>query len=172
MKILTVLLAMSLSYAAYADDQTEEVRLNIQSFPVTLTINVNPQTVRCLVGGYAMSSLKITVPELKDFTRFRQTTRGETEPCINAGACKSPGFPDGLDPSRILKSNKPTEEVNFTIVQEEVLNIDHTQKTCFRSVLETVSATVRGLKFEHTDGISLETTPYDVCVQLKQQSVK
>lgn len=131
-----------------------------------LTLHLNPKTVRCLVGGYSSSSLKISVIELQGLTRFKQTTRGETAPCINAGSCDFGQSPDGrpLSPALILDANRPTETVPVTVVLNEIITVDHTNRTCSRELRESVDAHVRGLDFHHDDGDYGVDADYDKCL--------
>jgi len=164
---------MSLLSLAHAQGVDETVEIERSRSVESLTVDLNAQTVRCLVGDYGASSLKISIPDMRRLTVFQHTTRGETQPCINAGPCR-PGFaPDdgtvpGLDPSMILDPQKPTEEVELTIVLKEVLTMNANFKTCTRSLSETVNTKVRGLKFAHQDGAWLGNLDYEVCLKMKE----
>ncbi len=165
----TILLMASLilfNQATFADTERKEIERSRKV--VSLAVPLNTATVRCLVGDYGSQSLKISMAALKPHTVFRQTTRGETEPCINAGSCVFDRTPDGrrLSPELILDDAKPVENVEVTILLKEVLSIDHDAKVCGRSLQEDVSAMVRGLKFEHSDGEFLGTLDYETCVRM------
>lgn len=154
------------SSAVVVGAETVEIERARQVEIVTLTLNT--ETVRCLVGDYSSRSLKISVPEIRHLTRFPQTTRGETAPCINAGSCLFEETPDGrrLSPEVILDAGKPTENVTVTVVLKEELEMDHDARTCLRSLREYVSAPVRGLEFRHADGAYLGDLDYDVCLKM------
>lgn len=162
-KLIVILLSLTAAVARAEDVEIERAR-QVE----TLTLNLNEQTVRCLVGDYSSESLKISVPELKGITRFPQTTRGETAPCINAGSCLFGKTPDGrrLQPALILDPAKPTEDVEVTIVLKEELSISHEERRCDRSLREYVSATVRGLEFKHADGAYLGELDYETCLKM------
>jgi hypothetical protein len=162
------LLLIAVLFAGAAQAQIETKNIERSRKVVPLTIALNNESVRCLIGDYGASSLKISLPELKGLTVFPQTTRGETDPCINAGVCKFGKAPDGrpLSPELVIDSNRPTEDIQVTVVLTENLYIDHTAKTCSRSLSETISSPVRGLNFAHEDGASIGDLPYDVCVSM------
>jgi hypothetical protein len=168
--LLIITASLSLSgWAQAALSGSESVEIERSRIEEKLTIQLNDKTVRCLQGDYSANSLKISVPELRPLTHFRQTTRGETEPCINAGYCAPLG---NLAPAMILNSSKPQEEVSVTIVLKEVLNLDHDEKTCSRQLIETIDAPVRGLNFAHQDGVWLGDTDYEACLKLKAAANK
>ncbi len=178
MKNVFMLLGILMGFANLATAQTsdptfETIEIERSRSVTTLEAELNAQTVRCLVGDYGASSLKISIPGMRSITVFPHTTRGEVQPCINAGFCKSAIAPvSGLDPSMIIDSNKPTENVELTVVLKEVLSLDHHSKKCDRSLLETVNTTVRGLKFAHADGAHLGDLEYDVCLRMKELASK
>jgi hypothetical protein len=174
--LMTMIALVAFANSAMAqveDPSAETIEIERSRSVTTLEAELNAQTVRCLVGDYGASSLKISIPEMRSITVFPHTTRGEVQPCINAGFCKSPIAPvNGLDPSMIIDNNKPTENVELTVVLKEVLSLDHKLKTCHRELLETVNTTVRGLKFAHADGAFLGSLEYDICVQMKELAKK
>lgn len=171
MKLLVIVATLLGSFAAYADASppAETVTIERSRAEVPLTIDLNGTTVKCLLGDYGSESLKISLPDLRDYTVFRQTTRGETAPCINAGSCLFDTTPDGrkLDPSLIIDPARPTEDVKILVVLNEILIIDHAQRSCSRSLVENISSTVRGLDFRHSDGAYLGTLDYDLCLKMK-----
>ncbi len=168
MKSLLVIAALTACGLAHAASDLETVTIERSRVVVPFTLNLNQNTVRCLVGDYGSKSLKISVPELQGFTMFRQTTAGETAPCINAGSCIFDTTADGrkLSPELILDASKPTEEVNITIVLNEIVSMNHQAKTCTRYLKETLASDVRGLTFRHADGGSLGETNYEACLKL------
>jgi hypothetical protein len=154
--VLTIISAFASS--AFAEVEFKEKVLS--DVTQKLSVELNSSTVRCIRGGYGAESLKITIPDLKYFTIFRQTTSGEVEPCINAGVCTPQS---GLNVGRILDPGKPTEDVDVNIKLVEQMYIDRVGKTCTRDLLETVTAKVRGLDFSHQDQASLGTTSIEAC---------
>ncbi|MGZ3722576.1 MAG: hypothetical protein ACXVA9_06580 [Bdellovibrionales bacterium] len=169
MKSLLLIASLVIGFSAHAQLKgTETVTIERSRTVVPLTVELNKDTVRCLLGDYSSTSLKISVPELKGSTAFPQTTAGETAPCINAGSCRFGKTPDGrrLDPSLIIDANKPTEDIQITVVLNEVLYINHDKQTCDRSLSERIDSTVRGIKFAHQDGASLGALEYDVCMKM------
>jgi hypothetical protein len=165
MKSLIILASLVIGLTAHA----REVVIERSRSVVPLTVPLNNQNVRCLLGDYSSQSLKISLPELKGYTAFPQTTAGETAPCINAGSCQFGKSPDGrkLDPSLIIDANRPTEDIQVAVVLNEVLSINDATKTCTRSLTENISSNVRGLTFRHSDGTDLGALDYDVCLKMK-----
>lgn len=164
MKKILLTIAILSGPFAFADD-SEVVQIQRSHQEVPLTLELNAQTVRCLIGDYGASSLKISVADLKGYALFRQTTVGETEPCINAGRCTAE-----LSPEKVIDATKPNENVNIKIALFEILNISHSHKTCSRGLREDISAVVRGLAFTHSDGGGIGDLPYDICVKMKESA--
>lgn len=170
-KLFVLGLLLGLSHSALAED-VEIVKNLLSHTDTEFEISLNKDTVRCLVGNYGASSLKISVPELKHITILRHTTDGEDLPCINAGPCKGVGAPEGRSPSDILEENKPTERVSISVDRYEELVLDHKKKTCQRTILEEVFSKVRGLDFKHFDYGGLGNTSYEACLKLKEAARK
>jgi hypothetical protein len=174
MKTLLITALFTLSCLAQAQEQTlgepviQTVTMERARAVHNLTLHLNPKTVRCLVGDYSSSSLKISVNELMGLTRFKQTTRGETAPCINAGSCRFDKTPGGrpLSPALILDASRPTETVPVLVVLTETITLDHANKTCSRELRETVDASVRGLNFHHEDGDYGVEADFENCLQI------
>lgn len=170
---ITLGLISLLSSIAFANPslKRERVVISVSNLTHQLKAELNPKTVRCLIGDYGASSLKISLSALKNMTVFRHTTRGETEPCINAGFCarEDLGMP-GPTPASILDPNKPTEDIQVTVQLEEILDINHETQTCSRSLSETVTSPVRGLEFKHVDGAYLGSLDYEVCLKMKEKN--
>jgi hypothetical protein len=157
------LLVSFIGFACVAHADVIRKEKVLSDFSPKLTVELTPATVRCIRGGYGAESLKITIPELKSYTIFRQTTSGETEPCINAGVC-TPG--SGLNTGSILDPGKPNEAVVVNIKLVEVMDIDQERKICTRGLVETVAAKVRGINFSHSDSGSLGETSVEACEAL------
>lgn len=171
-----ILIGTLLAQAAFAELPTppEIVEIERSRYVTPMEIALNKETVRCLVGDYGARSLKISIEELMGLTVFRHTTRGETLPCINAGACSHESDPngEGLKPEMILDETRPTEIVQMTIVLKEVLTLHHQEKICTRGLEETVSSHVRGLDFKHWDGAQIGHLEWDVCLKMKELAAK
>lgn len=131
-----------------------------------ITVPLNKRTVRCLQGGYGLPSLEISVSALKSLTVFDHTTRGETEPCINAGACDYDHV-EGLNPDMIINWRQPNEKISVQVVLKDVLIINRPEKTCIKVLTETVQSQVRGLMFTHLDGDDAESSmDYQTCLSI------
>ena len=173
MKLLMTLIAIyliSLAANQRAMAQSlETATLKISDITTQLLLKLDPSTVRCLVGDYGASSLKISVPQLTELAVFNHTTTGEVLPCINAGRCeKKVGdkvVTPGLNPEMILDAARPTEQADVRVQLEEDYYLDHALKTCAREVSEKVTTTVRGLPFRHIKSAPLAEIPYDVCLR-------
>jgi hypothetical protein len=167
MKKTLIAICLLLSPCLFAAEP-EVVEIVRSKAEVPLTLDLNDKTVRCFTGDYSAPSLKISIPELREYTAFRQTTRGETAPCINAGLCKMGFENEGLSPDQILNSQKPTEDVIVIITLKEILELNHNDKTCSRRLEETLASNVRGLEFKHADGTDLGALNYDLCLKMKK----
>lgn len=168
MKTLLAIALATFAQAALASDiQTHEMTLKDEV--VQLNLALNAETVRCLVGDYGASSLKISVPSLKYYTVFSHTTEGETLPCINAGFCGDTplgrGNPERV-PETIIDVKNPFQLTDLRIVLTETLTLDHAGKTCTRTLNEHVSATVRGMDFQHHAGAGIGTMKYETCLNI------
>ncbi len=166
MKYLITLFLTVAAQSAFAQIETFENL--IQERDITMNLKLDEQTVRCLVGDYGASSLKISVADLKHYTVFRHTTRGETEPCINAGFCKTPfSFSDSdLVPEMIIDPLNPYEQATLNIKLFEIIYLDRDNKTCSRHLREEVSSTVRGMLFQHQDGAGIGNLNYEACLAM------
>lgn len=168
MKKLITLLFVFASNLVFAQVETFETLIKEQD--IQLNLKLDEQTVRCLVGDYGASSLKISVSDLKHYTVFRHTTWGETEPCINAGFCGNTPMgqlinPD-LIPEKIIDLLKPYELADLNIKLFEVITLDQVNKSCTRRLREHVSSTVRGVLFQHEDGAGIGSLDYDTCLTM------
>lgn len=84
MKNLIVLLAMIFSQTTFARSVFVEVPHSDPNYPIfetlikedniPMNLKLDETTVRCLVGDYGGSSLKISVADLKYYAVFRHTT--------------------------------------------------------------------------------------------------
>ena len=168
----TLSLISSIAFAQNQNQRFETVAVSVSNLKHKLTAQLNVLTVRCLEGDYGARSLKISLSALKELTVFRHTTRGETEPCINAGFCvRENSHTPGLTPDLILDPSRPSEDIEVNVKLEEILNIDHDMQLCRRSLSETVTSTVRGLDFKHKDGASLGNLDYQVCLKMKEKNI-
>lgn len=171
-----ILLGTLLAQLSFADtlpiEETVQIERSRAEFSIEIELNKN--TVRCLVGDYGARSLKISMPELIGRTAFRHTTSGETLPCINAGFCSPFWDPNesGLKPEDILDEARPTEVIAVLVVLNERLSLNHQNKTCSRFLIEDVSSPVRGLDFRHQDWVSLGLTDYEACLKLKEAAAQ
>ncbi|OQW50332.1 MAG: hypothetical protein A4S09_00625 [Proteobacteria bacterium SG_bin7] len=167
--ILGILGFVNVGFAA----NRENIEILLSHKDQETILELNKSTVRCLVGDYGASSLKISVPQLRFLTVFRHTTRGEVQPCINAGPC----FADRpskkvRSPEDVIDDSRPTEIVSISVDLFENLYIDHEKKSCVRTLVEKVFSKVRGMDFKHVDSGSLGQTSYDACLKLKEAAAK
>lgn len=164
------LFILSLIFSSAAQAQVTEIDRVIYDQTHRVILDLNAQTVRCLIGDYGVRSLKISVPQLRFFTVFKHTTRGETEPCINAGPCKNDFFEPpqsrAFGPEDILDQNKPQEEALLRVLRVERLIMDPHDKYCSRYLVETVTSKVRGLDFSHTESAEIGITDFETCEKL------
>lgn len=159
--VLTVLVAGQMAFAQSLGVLQKSVIISDRTTNVTLELDAS--TVKCLVGDYGASSLKISVPELNRIANFNHTTEGESLPCINAGPCKTEFVKNGLEVNDILGKGGPTESAKVRVVSEEYYYMETANNYCYRGIVETVTTEVRGLPFKHVKEAPLATMPLSTC---------
>lgn len=127
---------------------------------VTDTVTVDLHTARCSIKGYGVPELKVSVPGLANIAYFNHVNRGETQPCITAGACAQ-----GNEPSDLGQPGPSPEQVPIRVTLVEVRRIDTIAHTCERELEERVSATIRGKSFTHLRSAPLGQTTELGCDQ-------
>ncbi len=161
-----ILVSLILSTHAEAEllpSPFKEVIIADQSYAVE--VELNRQTVLCLVGDYGANSFKITVPQIEDFTYLDHTSPGAPGPCINAGFCKSkeqPHWGATTDDRFAIFHDltKPTEVAQIRVVRKETFHREGT--ACLRTYVEHLSSTIRGTVFQHAASMPLsEAKPED-----------
>jgi len=164
MKIQSLMIVIAFTLGAVAANAKETL---ISDRTTEIKLDLNTETVQCLVGDYGASSLKIVVPQIKHLAYLDHTSRGAPGPCINAGVCQSTPDAQGLSQTTDYRlplfhdSSKPTETVQLRVVKSEVAEISNSQ--CVRGYKEVVTATVRGVSFYHAARIPLASLPLDQC---------
>jgi hypothetical protein len=164
MKIPSLMIVIAFTLGSALATASETV---ISDTTTEIELDLNTETVQCLVGDYGANSLKIVVPQIKHLAYLDHTSRGAPGPCINAGFCKSSPDSTRLGQTTDYRLpalhdvNKPTEIVQLRVVKKEVADISNGR--CVRGYKEEVSATVRGTQFYHQAQIPLASLPLDQC---------
>lgn len=129
-----------------------------------MEVELNPQTVLCLIGDYGATSFKIAVQEINDITYLDHTSPGAPGPCINAGYCQDS---NGLLTEKDFRFpifhdiSKPKEKIQIRLVRKEVNQVMGTQ--CVRRYIEELSSTIRGTQFFHLASLPLATLNSNQC---------
>ncbi len=161
-KMAAIAGAVLFSYANAALAQNFEIRERILKDETNpTTVELNRQTVRCSDLGYSNFQLKVSVPDLKFLAALDHANAGEAQPCVTAGRCQP-----GNQPEDLLTDPNPFVLTTVQVVLREVLAIDHSAKTCRRTLRENVTTQIRGKTFTHMKTADLGQYPYDICIQL------
>lgn len=104
-------------------------------------VDLNSKTVKCSAADYSRPLLKVLVPALAELTVLNHRNTREGAPCIAAGPCGEIG------PQDILRRGDGVDEVPIRVVLKKVAELDG--GVCRVSLLETVTAVIRGVPFTH-----------------------
>lgn len=104
-------------------------------------VDLNSRTVKCSAADYSLPLLKVLVPALAELTILNHRNTREGAPCIAAGPCGEIG------PQDILRRGEGVDEVPIRVVLKKVAELDG--GVCRVSLLETVTAAIRGVPFTH-----------------------
>lgn len=108
---------------------------------VAVPVPLNAQTVKCSAADYSMPMLKVLVPALAELTVLNHRNTREGAPCIAAGRCGPVG------PQDVLKGGEGVDSVPVRVVLKKVARLDG--EVCHVSLVETVTAKIRGIAFFH-----------------------
>jgi hypothetical protein len=128
-----------------------------------IALELTPQTVFCTARGYTSIQLKVSVPELDDLAHFDHRVVGENLPCITGGACD-----DAFQPGGIIRPDERFAIVPMQVVLTENLTINDEARTCFRSLHERVTSTIRDKPFSHVKGSAAVQVDYEKCLASPQ----
>ncbi len=165
---LPIFMSLVFSLAAEAQQPRFEhfTRVSLQDkFPAHL--NLNTETVRCSHIGYGTAELKISVPALKWSAVFDHANVGEAEPCMTAGFCKMPWLDDGhtVEDFLALVSGPQQVEIQRVLTEGFALNLD--QRSCTRTLSETLNTTVAGVEFKHFVSKRIGDLPFEICLEIQ-----
>lgn len=153
-------LVTSLNSSAQNRDYEQKTRV-IRNLTNPLNIRITPDLVKCSAIGYPGQELKLSVPDLDMLTHFHHANYGEIYPCITAGPCKKGRMPEDL-----IRTDEPSIEAKFNVEFKEKYFINHTEKTCSRSLEEVVTTKIRGFDFTHYRDADIGDFPYELCTKL------
>ncbi|HEX4047202.1 MAG TPA: hypothetical protein VH309_05185 [Elusimicrobiota bacterium] len=114
----------------------------IRDETTVVKVDLNPQTVKCSAADYSGPMLKVLVPALADLTVLNHRNTREGAPCLAAGRCG-----EGVGPETILKSGDGSDEVPVRVVLKKLADVEG--DVCHVSLVETVTANIRGAAFFH-----------------------
>ncbi len=144
--------------------QAKEVVISDETYDVNIAMN--PSTVKCLIGDYSASSLKIIIPDLKWMTSLDHTSGDSGGPCVTAGFCNGP-IGAGVDTRLPLLTDvtKPFEDIKVRVLKTEVWTAHPGSNRCNHIYVEKVTTTIRGIDFAHTRQIGLSEVELKNCPQ-------
>jgi len=160
MKFLFAGLMITLSVSAMAQEPiVKEISRHVQE----IEVKVDETTVRCSALGYSRPELKVDVPALDWAATFQHRNFGEGQPCMTAGRCTRERSPE-----LILAGGNGVEKVLLEVVHTEEAYLDESNNTCYRSLVETLTMTLRGQTFTHRRHAVLSEATSDLCKELLQ----
>lgn len=106
-----------------------------------VSVELNAKTVKCSRADYASPMLKVLIPALADLTVLNHRNTREGAPCVAAGECGAMG------PEDILRGGEGTDRIPVRVVVRKVAELDG--EICRVTLVETVTATIRGVPFFH-----------------------
>ena len=166
MKTLIMTITLLGTINAWAKDSQRVILADSKTFLTEVSTN----TVRCSQLGYGAKELKINLAALDGWTLFDHTNShvGEFgEPCMTAGQCKrGPNDQTGFTIDDLVQSN-PGNEV-ITVFRNVIESKTETKDSegndvCSRALTENITATIRGIKFQHTRWGAEQNFPIEVC---------
>jgi hypothetical protein len=158
-KLLPSLLVLAIATPALAQSQPESVTQVLKDDTTFVALALNDKTVFCTQFGYGEPELKVSVPDLDWLAHFDHRVVGELLPCMAAGPCS-----ENLQPGNIIDPTAPITRVPVRVVLKASYVIDHTQKTCERTLQEEVHSVIRDRRFTHGRTGAPEAVDYDLCV--------
>lgn len=108
---------------------------------VKLKTDINLERIKYTSRGYRQALVKIINPELATHTLLNHRNEGEDGPCL---------FTVGTsNESDVIQGNPATEQVSYTITQSKDLVIDKANNVCRVTLMENITANIRGFEFNH-----------------------
>lgn len=165
---LPILMSFVFSFAAEAQQPRFEhfTRVSLQD-KFTAPLDLNTETVRCSQVGYGMEELKISVPVLKWMAIFDHANIGEEQPCMTAGACKAMWMEDGHTVEEFLARISGPQIAEIQRVLSESFALNHDQRSCKRTLSESLETTVGGVKFNHVVSKHIGDLPFEACLEIQ-----
>lgn len=143
--------------------QAKEVVISDETYDINIAMN--PATVKCLIGDYSASSLKVVIPDLKWMTSLDHTSGDSGGPCVTAGWCNG-NFGSMTDTRLPLLTDetKPFEDIKVRVLKTEVWTAYPESNRCNHVYVEKVTTTIRGIDFAHTRQLGLSEVELKNCL--------
>ena len=106
-----------------------------------VSVELNARTVKCSAADYSEPMLKVLVPGLAELTVLNHRNAREGAPCVAAGRCGAVG------PQDILRAGEGAERVPIRVILRKDAELEG--GVCHVSLVETVTAVIRGVPFYH-----------------------
>lgn len=167
-KLFLTTMALIMSFQTFGQTRFENFsRVSLKDSFKT-SVDVNQETVRCSSVGYGVSELKINVPGLKWNAVFDHSNAENLGPCMTAGVCRDDIINlDGLAPVDLIQGSPGRENIVVQRVLEETFRLDHLDKTCSRTLRESLDTVIRGQEFTHTVSKQIGELPFETCLDLR-----
>ncbi len=163
---LALLLAATPAFAAAEAERFETRETVVHATTTVLDVELNEKTVICSRADYSFPMLKVLIPGLEGITLLNHQNRGAGAPCVTTNESCRPAsrFGPGASPESILQGRPGTEKVEVTVTAKRKDIMDHVEKTCTQTLIETVDTTIRGKKLTHVRYNNLNPRNYELCL--------
>lgn len=116
----------------------------MHSKKVILPVDISELTVKLSRADYALPVVKILIPELARETLLDHRNTNEGAPCLATYETLAPG--------NVIQNNPQAENIEFLITAEKELELqkEGSTETCAVTLVENITAKIRGFAFTHT----------------------
>lgn len=128
----------------------------VSSKTVTLPTEISAGRIKLTSRGYQTALVKVISPELAEHTVLNHRNEGEDGPCLFTL--------NAWDINEVIQDNPAVEDIEFTITQSKDLVRDEANGVCKVTLLEDVTAEIRGHHFEHHLRFALPDRVLEDCI--------
>lgn len=146
-----VIVALAASGTAFAADLPPPSPPTLPSFEtvtvhsksVVLPVDISAANMKLSRAEYAIPVVKVFVPELAKETLLNHRDTGASAPCLATKAARAP--------SQVIQDNPRVENIEFHIEVSKMLELRSvdSEQVCAVTLIESVTAEIRGYPFAH-----------------------
>lgn len=166
LKIIISLLLIAQSGFSIPNDHIEEVERGVLDirYP-SIFLLLNNKNLKCVEDKTSplknpVKYLRLYIPELDTLASLKHRAHGDTSPSLSPGACGT-----SFNESFFLDSQE-SKKTTIYVMHREVFQLNHTKRTCSRTLREIVALSLKGTVFQSQNSLRLSETTYDVCLQM------